>query len=98
MVQIAEANRAGNPIPAPPFGSIANPINMMEHEHANAGDAIEKIKTLSNNYSPPDYACNTYRVLYAKLKEFEEDLNKHIHLENNILFPRAIKMENLTFS
>ncbi len=98
IVQIAEADRSGNPIPAPPFGSIANPINMMEHEHINAGDAIEKIKTLSNNYSPPDYACSTYRVLYAKLMEFEEDLNRHIHLENNILFPKARQMEKLTFS
>jgi regulator of cell morphogenesis and NO signaling len=98
IIKIAESDRLGYPLPAPQFGSIANPVNMMEHEHVNAGDAIEKIKTLSNNYSPPEYACTTYRVLYAKLKEFEEDLNRHIHLENNILFPRAKQMERLTFS
>ncbi|HCQ29882.1 MAG TPA: iron-sulfur cluster repair di-iron protein [Flavobacteriales bacterium] len=76
-----------------PFGTVKNPIAMMEHEHDSAGDNFKKIARLSNNYTPPEYACNTYRVLYSKLKEFEEDLHKHVHLENNILFPKAIKLE-----
>lgn len=74
-------------------GSINNPIRVMEMEHENAGDIFKKIAELSNNYQPPEWACNTYRALYAKLEEFEQDLHQHIHLENNILFPKAIKME-----
>lgn len=80
-------------ISVPPFGSIENPINMMEMEHEGVGELMEKIKILSSQYTPPAYACNTYRVSYAKLKEFEDDLHQHIHLENNILFPRAIELE-----
>lgn len=77
----------------PPFGTIKNPIKMMEAEHESAGNAMNKIKELSNNFSAPADACNTYRALYSELKEFEEDLHKHIHLENNILFPDAIELE-----
>jgi regulator of cell morphogenesis and NO signaling len=77
----------------PHFGTIQNPINMMENEHTAVGDLGFQIAELSNNYNPPAHACNTYRVLFAKLKEFEEDLHQHIHLENNILFPRAIELE-----
>jgi len=75
-----------------PFRTIQEPIRMMEMEHESAGNTFKKIATLSNNYTPPPEACNTYIVLYAKLQEFEEDLHKHIHLENNILFPKAMKM------
>lgn len=77
----------------PPFGTIQNPIRMMEYEHTNAGDALYQIRELSNNYSHPEDACNTFMALYSELKEFEEDLHKHIHLENNILFPKAIELE-----
>lgn len=90
---IAEAKKEGMSIPMPPFGSIENPIRMMEHEHNDVGDLTKRIAELSNSYTPPAEACNTYRVLYAKLKEFENDLFQHIHLENNILFPKAIKLE-----
>jgi len=78
---------------APPFGTIKNPIDMMELEHEQVGDFGKKIRLITNNYSPPEYACNTFRVLYAKLKEFEDDLHEHIHLENNILFPKALALE-----
>ncbi len=91
--QIAAAKRNGEPIPQPPFGTVQNPIRMMEAEHDTAGDLFKEIASLSNNYTPPAEACNTYRVLYAKLKEFEDDLHQHIHLENNILFPKAIQIE-----
>ncbi|MDH5365564.1 MAG: iron-sulfur cluster repair di-iron protein [Cyclobacteriaceae bacterium] len=74
-------------------GSLNNPIRVMEIEHENAGDVFKKIAELSNNYQPPEWACNTYRALYAKLEEFEQDLHQHIHLENNILFPKAVVME-----
>lgn len=78
----------------PAFGTIQNPIRMMEFEHTSAGDALYKIRELSNNYSHPDDACNTFKALYSELKEFEEDLHKHIHLENNILFPKSIDLES----
>jgi regulator of cell morphogenesis and NO signaling len=60
----------------------------MEHEHTLAGDLIKHIRSLSHNYTPPDFACPTYRVTYQKLQEFDNDLMRHIHLENNILFER----------
>lgn len=87
------AKRYGETLSPPPFGSVRFPIDMMESEHVSAGNTMESIKEMSNDYSPPEYACNTYRVLYAKLKEFESDLHQHIHLENNILFPKAIQLE-----
>ena len=62
-------------------------------EHTTEGDRFRKIEEISNNYTPPQDACNTYRVTFALLKEFEQDLHLHIHLENNILFPGAIKLE-----
>ena len=83
----------GSIMSPPAFGTIENPIRMMENEHNSAGDAMEQIRTYSNNYNPPEYACNTYTVSYKLLNEFEEDLHEHIHLENNILFPKAIGLE-----
>ncbi len=80
--------------PSSHFGTVKNPIRMMEQEHDLAGNIMKQIQLLSNNFIPPDYACNTYRVLYAKLQEFQNDLFQHIHLENNILFPKAILLED----
>ncbi len=80
-------------IEAPHFGTVENPITMMKHEHDNEGERFRKIAELTNNYTPPADACNTYRVTFAMLDEFEKDLHLHIHLENNILFPNAIKLE-----
>lgn len=77
----------------PHFGTIKNPVRMMEHEHEAAGQLLHRVQQLSAGYNLPEHACNTYRVLYAKLKEFENDLHTHIHLENNILFPKAVLME-----
>ena len=77
----------------PDFGTVNNPISMMENEHEKAGDIFKRIAKLSNNYTPPEEACNTFRALYSKLNEFEQDLHQHIHLENNILFPKAILLE-----
>lgn len=75
------------------FGTVQNPISMMEHEHDNAGEIFRTIATLTDNYTPPTDACNTYKVTFSMLDEFEKDLHLHIHLENNILFPGAIKLE-----
>lgn len=78
---------------APAFGSARNPIHMMELEHETAGEIMAEIRQLSNDFTPPESACNTYRVLYAMLEEFEQDLHQHVHLENNILFPKAMVLE-----
>jgi len=91
--EMVAAMKNGNEAVAFHCGSVNNPIRVMEIEHENAGDAFKKIAELSNNYQPPEWACNTFRALYAKLEEFEQDLHQHIHLENNILFPKAAKME-----
>ena len=71
---------------------ISAPINMMEQEHEHAGDLLYKIRELTNTYTPPAEACTTFQVCLAELKEFEEDLHRHVHLENNLLFPLAEKM------
>ncbi len=82
----------------PFFGTIKNPIQMMELEHESAGNLLGEIRNLTNEYTPPAEACNTFKVYYKELKDFEEDLHKHVHLENNILFPRAIELENKMFN
>ena len=70
---------------------INGPVDVMEHEHDHAGEIMFTIRKLTNNYTPPDDACTTFKVCLAELKEFEEDLHRHVHLENNILFPMAKK-------
>ena len=77
----------------PHFVTIENPIAMMMLEHEAEGERFRKIETLTNNYTPPADACNTYRVTFNMLADFEQDLHKHIHLENNILFPEAALLE-----
>lgn len=72
----------------PLAGAIQTPISAMEHEHALAGDLIKRIRSLTNSYTPPDFACPTYRIAFTKLQQFDSDLMRHIHLENNILFER----------
>jgi regulator of cell morphogenesis and NO signaling len=68
--------------------SIKNPLLVMEHEHEQAGVIIHQIRSLTENYTPPLHACPTFQLTWKLLKEFDEDLMQHIHLENNILFPR----------
>ena len=93
FIKQLDAHEAGQPAPQPPFGSVGNPIRMMEVEHENAGENMARIHEITNNFQPPEWACNTYRALYHSLQQFEEDLHIHIHLENNILFPKAIALE-----
>ena len=91
--KLVKAEREGTDVPPIHFGSVENPIHMMEEEHEEAGKILRRIAELSDNYTPPQGACNTYRAFYAKLDEFEQDLHHHIHLENNILFPKALNLE-----
>ncbi len=91
--KMVRAQEEGAPVPQPHFGKIDDPIKMMETEHDEAGAIFKEISDLSDNYTCPDWACNTYKAFYAKLEEFENDLHHHVHLENNILFPRAIELE-----
>ncbi len=91
--RIVKSQSEESPLEPPHFGTVQNPISMMMDEHDAEGQRFRDIAKLSNNYTAPPEACNTYRVTYALLQEFEEDLHKHIHLENNILFPQAIKLE-----
>lgn len=91
--KMVKAKQNNSTLDAPHFGTIQNPIQMMMNEHTNEGDRFRKIEELSSNYTAPPDACNTYRVTFALLKEFEQDLHLHIHLENNILFPKAIELE-----
>lgn len=86
---LAASVKGTYPLSEPHFGHIQNPISMMQAEHEQEGERFRKIATLSNNYTPPKGACQTYRVAFSVLQEFEHDLHKHIHLENNILFPKA---------
>lgn len=93
LEQYGRAETAGKPMPPVPFGTIANPIGMMEREHESAGGALATLRQLTGDYTYPVYACSTVRALYDGLKALEADLHVHIHLENNILFPRAIALE-----
>ncbi|MEO8496857.1 MAG: iron-sulfur cluster repair di-iron protein [Planctomycetota bacterium] len=76
-----------------PFGTVANPIRMMEQEHDGAGYALSRIHTLTRDYEIPAGACNTYRAMLAGLHQLELDMHQHVHKENSILFPRAIELE-----
>lgn len=90
---LEEAKASGGPVARAPFGSVQNPVAMMEHEHDSAGNALRAMSKVTNGYSAPADACVSYQTLYKALAAFEADLHRHIHLENNILFPRAVEME-----
>jgi regulator of cell morphogenesis and NO signaling len=92
--QLAAAKNNGSQLQSKNFRSIQSPINMMEHEHEIAGKKLDEIRTLSNNYTLPEDACASYSYLYKTLEEFENDLHIHVHLENNILFPKSLDLES----
>jgi regulator of cell morphogenesis and NO signaling len=94
IVGMEEATLAGEPLLPPPFGTVRNPVRMMEHEHDSAGEALRELRSLTNGYTAPADGCATFRALYAALAELEGDLHQHIHIENNVLHPRAVAMEN----
>jgi regulator of cell morphogenesis and NO signaling len=91
--RMEEAVTAGEPILPAPFGSVNNPVAKMIHEHDDAGNLLRRLRRQSNDYQAPEGACVSYKTLFSALDEFERDLHQHIHLENNVLFPRAVAME-----
>lgn len=86
------------PAPLAPFGTVKNPIRMMMMEHDTVGDLLRELRALSSDYAVPADGCISYHTLYEALEGFEKDLHQHIHLENNILFPRAVEMEDKALS
>lgn len=91
---LAASQRSSEPIPVLfPLGTLSNPVNEMQEEHITEGNRVARIAELTNGFTPPEDACTTYKVAYMKLEEFVNDLFTHIHLENNILFPKALELE-----
>jgi regulator of cell morphogenesis and NO signaling len=92
--QMEAAASEGRPAPVPPFGTVRNPIRMMMMEHETVGEILKQIRQISGGFSVPEDGCISYETLYKALDALEQDLHEHIHLENNILFPRAVEMED----
>ena len=93
-IDALERSASGNGSVEPPFfQTVRNPIHAMMKEHDSAGELVRQIRRASNEYKPPADACTTYQATYQELHQFEEDLHLHVHLENNILFPRAVELE-----
>jgi regulator of cell morphogenesis and NO signaling len=90
---VEQAANDGRQIEPPFFGTVRNPIQMMMKEHDAAGDLVKRIRKTSGEYTVPADGCTSYQALYQELREFEADLHQHVHLENNILFPRAAELE-----
>ena len=88
-----EAAETKTSLPFSPFGTVRNPVAIMKHEHADADNALSELRRLTGDYTAPPDSCECPTKLYALLAEFEADLHRHIHLENEILFPRAIELE-----
>lgn len=93
LKQMDAAARAGSPLPPACFDSVGTPISRMLADHDDAGELLSRMRGLSSGFQAPAGACPSYRGLYHGLQEFERDLHFHVHLENNILFPRALEME-----
>lgn len=90
---LAKSERTGEPFRAPHFGTVENPVKAMMEDHNDEGERFDRMNAVSDRFTPPADACSTYTAAFNMLKEFETDLHLHIHLENNIMFPRAIEME-----
>ena len=93
IVALANAVDQNRAAPFAPFGTVNNPIRMMMREHDTAGDILRELRAVTSDYKVPADACISYQTLYQALEDFEKDLHQHIHLENNILFPKALEME-----
>jgi len=91
--RLVQSQLSGSTMSETPLGTIAEVIARMEQDHEAEGERFRHISELTDQYNPPADACNTYRVTFSLIDEFEEDLHRHIHLENNILFPKAIELE-----
>lgn len=92
--RLVDAERTGNEMLMPRQAFISNPIRVMELEHDKAGELMQEIRELSDDYQTPPAACITWQLSFNELKEFEQDLHRHIHLENNLLFTKGIQLEN----
>jgi regulator of cell morphogenesis and NO signaling len=90
---LEKATSAHSSVEPPFFQTVRNPIHAMMKEHDAAGELVKQIRNASSEYTAPADACTSYKALYQDLREFEADLHQHVHLENNILFPRAVEME-----
>jgi len=90
MTEAAAQKRA---VPFAPFGTVNNPVRMMMREHDTAGEILRELRALTTDYTVPADACISYQTLYQALENFEKDLHQHIHLENNVLFPKALELE-----
>ena len=95
--EMEAAVNAKRSLPSCMFGTVQNPVRMMMMEHDSAGDALREMRAITNSYTVPAEACMSYQELYRALPAFEADMHEHIHLENNILFPRSIQMEEAAF-
>ena len=93
IVAMSEAESQRRPGPRAPFGTVNNPIRMMMMEHDSAGEILRELRVLTSDYKLPADACISYQTLYQALDNLEKDLHQHIHLENNILFPKALNLE-----
>ena len=93
LIRHMDAAAGGGEVPQAHCGTVANPIAQMEREHEHAGDVLEQVKQITDDYTLPEDACETFAAYYQGLRDMENDLHEHIHLENNILFPKAIDLE-----
>ena len=98
VTQLETQVAGGASAPQPFFGTVENPIRMMMLEHDQAADMLRRLRSLTKDYELPEDACNSFRALYHRLQDLEADLHQHIHLENNIYFPRALELEREAFS
>jgi regulator of cell morphogenesis and NO signaling len=93
ILRLEAARGAGGVPPFAPFGTVNNPVRMMLFEHDTAGDLLREIRAAAKDFNAPADACMSFRTLYRALEDFEQDLHRHVHLENNVLFPRAVELE-----
>lgn len=94
ITAMTQASDRKRPCPFAPFGTVNNPIRMMLREHDTAGEILRELRALTSDYKVPSDACISYQTLYQAMENFEKDLHQHIHLENNILFPKALELEH----
>lgn len=98
ILRLEAARVAGDVPPFAPFGTVNNPVRMMMFEHDTAGELLREIRAAASDFRAPEDACMSFRALYHALAAFETDLHRHIHLENNVLFPRAIELEAAAYN
>ena len=94
IAAMEQAETKNQPVPFAPFGTVKNPIRMMMMEHDTAGDILRELRVVTSDFQAPSDVCISYQTLYQALEGLEKDLHQHIHLENNVLFPKALKLES----